>query len=465
MSALEKHDEYVAAVSRALAAKDAEIEQYRTERLSLVEKVRKRCMRACQIPHAIEREGLWVGRPLTHLECAEAIRSLDLSDLTKPHSDHVASGKPEQPPIATDGWKLVPIQPTQEMIAAAQFHTEHDDDEERGDSKNYRAKGQALAVWHEMLSAVPAVPQTQNHDVHLAVNLDESTAPDSKPCPFCGSADISEGEVLSEHPIGTITTQSQCMGCGALGPNALLTDGEVDYGSVKSTAAWNTRAQSGSTPPKTLPAKCNKSTDLSCGPLRSSGPLNSGPFGGAQEGPTDQQVAEWAERHDLMNSGSLTDLRCMFEDAASLVAHTAPVPLQREYDYAKRLATWLWVQRYKQAAPEWEPFDDLYGVLSQIDNMLAGVIRSVQAAPSRNQVLEEAEEALTTMIAAVGDAAAYDQREMNCCEYTMMDTVNDGIKAIRALKSLSADTSAEEKAKNGYVAGGSGGQPPIAEAE
>jgi hypothetical protein len=59
-----------------------------------------------------------------------------------------------------EGWKLVPIQPTIEMVKAAQFHTEHDDDVERGDPKNYRAKGQALAVWHEMIAAAPAGGET-----------------------------------------------------------------------------------------------------------------------------------------------------------------------------------------------------------------------------------------------------------------------------------------------------------------
>lgn len=65
---------------------------------------------------------------------------------------------------------------------------------------------------------------------------------DNAACPFCGSTDISEGEVLSETPNGRVTTQSMCRGCGALGPEAKLDVDEVDYGSVKSTAAWNRRA-------------------------------------------------------------------------------------------------------------------------------------------------------------------------------------------------------------------------------
>lgn len=64
------------------------------------------------------------------------------------------------------------------------------------------------------------------------------------PCPFCGSGDVSDGEVLSEMPRGRVTTQSMCRNCGALGPEAALLPNEVDYGSVKARAEWNTRALS-----------------------------------------------------------------------------------------------------------------------------------------------------------------------------------------------------------------------------
>lgn len=61
-------------------------------------------------------------------------------------------------------------------------------------------------------------------------------------CPFCGSADISDGEALTEKPDGTRVTQSQCQGCGAFGPEA-ITDGP-DYGDVRAIEAWNRRARS-----------------------------------------------------------------------------------------------------------------------------------------------------------------------------------------------------------------------------
>lgn len=63
------------------------------------------------------------------------------------------------------------------------------------------------------------------------------------PCPFCGGVDISDGEILAQRiPYGPIVTQSQCLTCGALGAEAQLGEGEVDYGSVKAIAAWNKRS-------------------------------------------------------------------------------------------------------------------------------------------------------------------------------------------------------------------------------
>jgi len=40
-----------------------------------------------------------------------------------------------------------------------------------------------------------------------------------------------------------------------------------------------------------------------------------------------------------------------------------------EYEYAKDIAIHIWENNYKDQAPEWEPLDDLMGVLTQIDNM------------------------------------------------------------------------------------------------
>ena len=44
-----------------------------------------------------------------------------------------------------------------------------------------------------------------------------------------------------------------------------------------------------------------------------------------------------------------------------------------EYEYAKNLAIYLWETHYKTDVPEWEPCEDLMGVLTQIDNMITGL--------------------------------------------------------------------------------------------
>lgn len=52
-----------------------------------------------------------------------------------------------------------------------------------------------------------------------------------------------------------------------------------------------------------------------------------------------------------------------------------------EVEYARRLAVDLWQRHYREVAPEWEPFRDLAGLLSQIDNMASGLCRFDSTAP------------------------------------------------------------------------------------
>lgn len=41
-------------------------------------------------------------------------------------------------------------------------------------------------------------------------------------------------------------------------------------------------------------------------------------------------------------------------------------------EYAKRIATSMWERDWKEDAPNWQPCDDIFGILTQIDNMVAG---------------------------------------------------------------------------------------------
>lgn len=43
--------------------------------------------------------------------------------------------------------------------------------------------------------------------------------------------------------------------------------------------------------------------------------------------------------------------------------------------YAARLAEAIWRKHYQQDAPEWRPLPTLAGVLTQIDNMVAGLTK------------------------------------------------------------------------------------------
>lgn len=55
------------------------------------------------------------------------------------------------------------------------------------------------------------------------------------------------------------------------------------------------------------------------------------------------------------------------------------------YGYAKRLAESLWERHWKNVAPDWKPLPDLIGVLTQIDNMTAGLAAS-RPMPGREPV-------------------------------------------------------------------------------
>jgi hypothetical protein len=41
--------------------------------------------------------------------------------------------------------------------------------------------------------------------------------------------------------------------------------------------------------------------------------------------------------------------------------------------YATSLAIAIWCKHYKEQSPDWKPLPDLMGVLTQIDNMIAGI--------------------------------------------------------------------------------------------
>ena len=73
-----------------------------------------------------------------------------------------------------------------------------------------------------------------------------------------------------------------------------------------------------------------------------------------------------------VNGGHAWHCKKVKRDASKSASVTGYKPTE-EYIYAKRLAKHLWENHYKKKVPEWEPLPDLMGILSQIDNMIAGL--------------------------------------------------------------------------------------------
>jgi Lar family restriction alleviation protein len=63
-----------------------------------------------------------------------------------------------------------------------------------------------------------------------------------KPCPFCGSTEISEGEAMSGADEGPRYKQTGCESCGALGPRAEVLVGDDIFDDASANEAWNRRA-------------------------------------------------------------------------------------------------------------------------------------------------------------------------------------------------------------------------------
>lgn len=64
--------------------------------------------------------------------------------------------------------------------------------------------------------------------------------------------------------------------------------------------------------------------------------------------------------------------------------------LELAYREALGLANALWSQHYREKAPQWKPLPDLCGVISQIDNMAAGLSLALQSTSPSVDVLREA---------------------------------------------------------------------------
>jgi len=78
-----------------------------------------------------------------------------------------------------------------------------------------------------------------------------------------------------------------------------------------------------------------------------------------------------------------------------LFAHPAPQEPQegdRALGYATRLLEAIAEKHYPDRVPEWKPFPDLFGVLTQIDNLTSGMVRAPQEGAGLVKALEWCED-------------------------------------------------------------------------
>jgi len=85
-----------------------------------------------------------------------------------------------------------------------------------------------------------------------------------------------------------------------------------------------------------------------------------------------------------VTGGTYEAVYCKHAIAALKAALEQPEQAELDaYSYASRLAIAIWEKHYKATAVNWKPLPDLIGVLSQIDNMTAGLTHQ-QAQPEQD---------------------------------------------------------------------------------
>lgn len=94
------------------------------------------------------------------------------------------------------------------------------------------------------------------------------------------------------------------------------------------------------------------------------------------------------------------------------------------YSYALNLATLLWSHHYKTQAPEWKPQDDTLGLLTQIDNMVAGITKAA-ASPDVAKMMENCR----ALIAELVDAVALESMQREIVAQRALEAAIDALGA------------------------------------
>lgn len=105
---------------------------------------------------------------------------------------------------------------------------------------------------------------------------------------------------------------------------------------------------------------------------------------------TDREIMQQAlEALEASIALTMTKIELRNEAIAALREVLAEQPVQEPYCYvyASRLAKHLWKKHYMKDAPQWKPFDDLIGVLTQIDNMTTGLTRLARQEPVAHSIV------------------------------------------------------------------------------
>lgn len=125
-------------------------------------------------------------------------------------------------------------------------------------------------------------------------------------------------------------------------------------------------------------------------------------------------VGQIAERDDSLGDDARAILPIITAGEAA-----ARAELEHGKDELRRLMQVIWRQEYRNEAPDWQPLPDLVGMITQIDNMYAGVRQQ------RDEALHR-----ITSARAEGRRAGIEEAAKVCLEHDWGGKAYDAIRAL-----------------------------------